>query len=263
MGRRLAKWIRCTRFMLVDCHLCTFGRFETVRRSVTQFLLQDYPDKTLLIFNTAPTPIELDPELESCRVRVINQQTNPDGSAFSSLGQVRSAALDHGKGDAWICWDDDDLFLPYHISESVRHKNDAKTIGWKPLRSLFSNDGGKTFSFAQNAMEASILVDFDFVKKHGFSTTRSGGEHVFGGWLDELKKRNELTIQDVTPSYAYIWGDGLSKTSGNIDHPNNFENHKNASLDFGQGVLSPGQFDEVFPMINRAKEFATAGKAAA
>ena len=85
-----------------------------------------------------------------------------------------------------------------------------------------AGDGGKSFKFAQNAMEASILCDLNFICEHGFSTTKSGGEHVFGGWLDRLKKEDQLTIEDVTPSYAYVWGDGLSKTSGNIDHPDNF-----------------------------------------
>ena len=250
--------------MKVDCHLCTFGRFETVRRSLAQFLAQDYEKKTLLIFNTAPTPITLDPKLHGKGIRVVNQSINPDGTPFSSLGQVRSAALNHAEGDAWICWDDDDLFLPYHIETAVARLQAAGSLAWKPLRSLFSGDGGKSFKFAQNAMEASILCDLNFICEHGFSTSKSGGEHVFGGWLDRLKKEDQLTIEDVTPSYAYVWGDGLSKTSGNIDHPDNFENHKKASQDFGDGSpLSPVPIEDLLPMMQRAKEVALGGKVAA
>ena len=218
------------------------------------FLAQDYPKKSLLIFNTAPTPITIDPDLHGLGIRVVNQSINSDGSPFESLGQVRSAALNHAEGDQWICWDDDDLFLPYHISTAVTRLKQAGTLAWKPLRSLFSGDGGETFKFAQNAMEASILCDLNFVLEHGFSTTKSGGEHVFGGWLDRLKKEDQLTIEDVTPSYGYIWGDGLSKTSGNIDHPNNFENHKNESQDFGDGSpLFPVPLSDLLPMMSRAK----------
>ena len=106
-------------------------------------------------------------------------------------------------------------------------------------------------------MEASILCDLNFVQEHGFSTTKSGGEHVFGGWLDRLKKENQITIEEVTPSYGYIWGDGLSKTSGQIDNPNNFENHKKASQDFGDGSpLLPVPMTDLLPMMSRAKEVA-------
>ena len=118
-------------------------------------------------------------------------------------------------------------------------------------------DGGKSFQFAQNAMEASILVDLEFVKEHGFSTRQSGAEHVQGGWLDMANKLRELTIEEVTPneSYGYVWGDGLSKTSGNIDHPNNFENHKAASRDFGRGIpLEPVELSEIQSMFEAAKE---------
>ena len=238
--------------MKVDCHLCTFGRFETVRKSVAQFLAQDYPDKSLLIFNTAVKEIVLDEELEGRGIRVVNKQTNSDGSPFSSLGQVRQGAISYGEGDAWICWDDDDLFLPYHISQSVLRWLRSRTLGWKPKHSLFSGDGGKTFKFAGNSMEASVLVDLPFVREHGFSTTKSGGEHVFGGWMDKLREQNQLTIEEIRPSYAYVWGDGLSKTSGNIDAPDNFENHKENSQDFGDGPLKPVEYKEIEPMIKRA-----------
>jgi len=246
--------------MLVDCHLCTFGRFQTVRKSVASFLAQDYPHKTLLIFNTAVKEIVLDDELKDRGVRVVNRQTNQDGTPFRSLGEVRRGAMNFGEGDAWICYDDDDLFLPYHISQSVDRYKKAGTLGWKPRHSLFSGDGGKTFKFAGNAMEASILVDLNFVREHGFSTEKSGGEHVFGGWLDKLREQDQLTIEDIRPSYAYVWGDGLSKTSGNIDNPDNFENHKEQSQDFGDGPLSPVEYKEIEPMIDRAAQAALDGK---
>ena len=94
-------------------------------------------------------------------------------------------------------------------------------------------------------MEASILARLDFVKSHGFSTKQSGGEHVQGGWLDKVKG-DEFIIESVRPSYAYVWGDGLHKTSGSIDNPDNFENHMNASQDFGEGKkLEPASLAEL------------------
>ena len=192
-------------------------------------MAQDYPDKSLLIFNTAVKEIVLDDELQDRGIRVVNKQTNSDGSPFSSLGQVRQGAISYGEGDAWICWDDDDLFLPYHISQSLDRWLRSGTLGWKPKHSLFSGNGGETFKFAGNAM-------------------------------DKLREQNQLTIEEIRPSYAYVWGDGLSKTSGNIDAPDNFENHKEQSQDFGDGPLTPVEFKDIEPMIERAAQASLDGK---
>ena len=115
----------------VCCVMCTYGRFETVRQSVGMFLWQDYPVKELVVFNTAPTPIHLDPYLRSfANVRVVNQPLKADGTPYQSLGDVRTASLAHAEGDVYICWDDDDFFLPWHITNGIERK--GSDIAWKP-----------------------------------------------------------------------------------------------------------------------------------
>mgnify|MGYP003649244899 CR=1 FL=1 len=222
------------------------------------FLAQTYENKELVIFNTAETPLVLGESLAfDSRINLVNQATKANGEPFTSLGEVRTAALNHAGGSLFVCWDDDDLFLPHHLSQSVERWKAAGTFAWKPRLSLFSMDGGKTYKLAGNAMEASIIVNLDFIREHGFSTKQSGAEHVQGGWLDVAKSQNQLTIEDVTPleSYGYVWGDGLSKTSGNIDHPNNFENHKLASQDFGAGIpLEPIAMADLDPMFQAARK---------
>tara|TARA_R110000824_G_scaffold96852_6_gene231605 strand:- start:373 stop:1068 length:696 start_codon:yes stop_codon:yes gene_type:complete len=219
---------------------------------MAMFLAQTWKQKELVIFNTAEVPLVLGDFPGSSQVKVVNQTARANGKPFKSLGDVRNAALPHADGDLFVCWDDDDLFLPHHLKQSITAWIRAGTFAWKPQKSFFSNDGGVTFKYAQNAMEASIMVDMAFVREHGFSTSQSGGEHVQGGWLDKALAQGQLTIEEVTPreSYAYVWGDGLSKTSGNIDHPNNFENHKEASQDFGEGVLLvPVDLKELKPLF--------------
>jgi glycosyltransferase involved in cell wall biosynthesis len=241
---------------MVSCVLCTYGRHSTVRKSLAMFLAQTWPHKELVIFNTAETPLVLGHFPGSSQVNLVNQSTKANGDPFTSLGDVRNAALIHADGELFVCWDDDDMFLPHHLEQSVMAWTSAGTMAWKPKKSFFSMDGGQTFKHAQNSMEASILVDMDFVREFGFSTTQSGGEHVQGGWLDKAKQQNQLTVEDVTPreSYGYVWGDGLSKTSGNIDDPNNFENHKAASQDFGDGVpLLPVPLTSLLPLFLAAE----------
>lgn len=222
---------------LVCCVMCTYGRFETVRQSLTMFLAQDYVNKKLVIFNTSDVPLTLDQDLlDEGSIRVINQTAQSDGKPFSCLGDVRNAALEHAEGDLYACWDDDDLFLPWHLSQAVSRYLQADKVAWKPNVSYWSPDGGHSFQgLMGNSMEASFVVSMNHMKKYAFSTNQSGAEHVQGGWLDHA----DYAAESVSPfeSYGYIWGDERSphKTSGNINAEDNFETHKSASVDFGQG----------------------------
>ena len=231
--------------------MCTYGRFEIVKQSLTMFLAQDYPNKQLVIFNTATTPLILDEFLMSHPdSKVVNQTHKSDGTPYKSLGCVRNASLEHAEGDIYICWDDDDLFMPWHITQAMSHWSKAPVVAWKPDVSYWSQDGGKSFlGLMGNSMEASFVVGMKHMKQYGFSTGRSGAEHVDGGWLD----KTDALIENVSPfeSYGYIWGDKRAghKTSGHIGDGNNFENHKNASDDFGNeplSICSVHMFDKFF-----------------
>jgi len=220
--------------------MCTYGRFQVIRDSITMFLVQDYKNKHLVIFNTADTPLVPDEFLRNhSDITIINQSRQENGDPFSCLGDVRNAALKHAEGDIYICWDDDDLFLPWHISQGVEHLLKCGKVAWKPDVSYWSIDGGKTFKgMMGNSMEASFLVGMAHIKSLGFSTKRSGAEHVDGGWLD----KTDFIAESISPfeSYGYVWGDERAphKTSGHIGEEENFENHKKGSQDFGEGPLS-------------------------
>ena len=243
--------------MKVSSVLCTHGRFDCVQRSIGMWISQDYKkEKELVLFNTAPTPLLLSDELSEYDIKNIHAPTNSSGDPFSSLGEVRQEALFHATGFLYACWDDDDLFLPFHLSQAVAKFQENDCVAWKPEHSLFSQDGGNTFKLAGNAMEASIIARMDFVKEHGFSTKQSGGEHVQGGWLDIAREKKVFIVENVRPSYAYVWGDGLHKTSGSIDHPNNFENHQNASLDYGEGKkIIPATLEELKERFAKAYDW--------
>ena len=233
--------------------MCTYGRFDIVRQSITMFLAQDYEHKKLVIFNTAERPLVLSPGLSSRGdITVVNQNKKADGTDFTCLGDVRNASLDHAEGDLYICWDDDDLFMPWHISQCVKWyaNTERDVLAWKPDVSYVSVNGGTSFKGVMgNSMEASFVVEMQNLKRIGFSTDRSGAEHVDGGWLSETKTADH----DISPfeSYGYVWGDERAphKTSGHINDDNNFETHKDRSADFGDKPLEPKPltiFDKFF-----------------
>jgi hypothetical protein len=205
-------------------------------------LNQDYDDAELIIFNTAIHPLSLDASLVGRKIRIVNQcRDTLTGAPYSSLGMIRRDAAAYAMGDVYVCWDDDDLYLPWHLSQGIANLRLCGRGGWMPAQSYFSNDGGKTYRRARNSFEASVLVRAEHLFKYGFDTTKSGAEHLT--WRAAMVADGQLSEQDeVTPfeSYAYVWGDPGHKISGEIDRPDNFERHQARSTDFGGGAeLTP------------------------
>lgn len=217
--------------MKVSCVCCTYGRFTVVERSIACWINQTYKNKELLIFNTAETPLTLDKSLKNKNISIVNSNKK-----YHSLGEVRQQALVCASGDVYICWDDDDLFLPWHIERGIKRMEKLETPAWMPKFSYFSFDGGKKYSKEQNSMEASVLVKMDVIRRFGFSHT-SGLEHL--PWRERIESDKLLVIEDVEPSYAYVWGDksALHKTSGHVDDPNAFNSHMKNTTDFGNRPL--------------------------
>jgi hypothetical protein len=234
--------------MKVSCVCCTYGRFGFVRRSLACWLNQDYADAELIVFNTAEEPLVLDDALHARGVRLINQSRDTvDGLPYASLGAVRRDALAHAHGDVYVCWDDDDLYLPWHLSQGMAHLERCGRGAWMPAQSYFSNDGGRTYQLARNAFEASVLVRIEHLHRYGFDVGKSGAEHLT--WRMTMVAEGELSEHDeVTPfeSYAYVWGEPGHKLSGEIDRPDNFDRHRAQSTDFGGGeTLRPESQDKL------------------
>ena len=222
----------------VSCIMCTYGRFSCVQRSLSMFLDQTYKNKELIIFNTALKSLELSNELKNKNIKIINQSiSNETNKPYVNIGQIRRDSLKYMNGDIYICWDDDDYYLPHHIEQGIKHLNKCKLLAWKPKKSYFTYDGGKTFELTSNNMEASILVKKEVFNIVNFNNG-TGNEH--NNWLTYLRDNNQIfENENVTPneSYVYVWGDGQHKQSGDIKNPNNFENHKKLSVDFGNEPL--------------------------
>lgn len=221
----------------ISCVMCTYGRFNIVQRSLSFFMDQDYPNKELIIFNTAPTPLVLDNTLMNKNIKIINNSISYETKLpYTNIGDIRKDALTHATGNIYSCWDDDDFFMPYHLTQSIKYLIKTKKKAWKPKFSWWSQDGGQTFERMGNHLEASVLVYIDQV----FFLKKTGDEHL--GWFKNLLSIGQLDeSMDVAPfeSYCYVWGDELAmhKQSGDINNPNNFENHKRESTDFGTAPL--------------------------
>ena len=244
---------------LVSCIMCTYGRFSEVERSLTFFLNQDYQNKELIIFNTADKPFELSNELKNKGIQIVNQKICTEtNQPYTNIGQIRRDSIKHMNGDIYVCWDDDDIFLPHHISQGVKKLIECGKLAWKSKYSFFTGNAGDSFDMVENNMEASVLM-WKKVFEHATFKDGNGDEHA--PWLAYVRKNNQFVERDlITPneSYVYYWGDGLHKQSGDIGNPNNFENHKSQSTDFGNRPLNTTNisqyYNPVFKYIEQLKQ---------
>lgn len=224
--------------MKVCALTCTCGRHTCIERSIRLFLDQDYDDCIQLVFQNSPVTQQLIPGLEN--IILINQSIDSNtGESFKNLGDIYNNALKHIPDDVDIVtmWDDDDLFLPNHISEGVKGLIRSGKTAYKPYNSYYRS-GGST-SLVHNTLEPSIFVWAAHIKKYGF-TSATHDQHM--GWLDPLIKNKDIHVDPKgVPTLIYMWGEAFPvfKTSGNPSNPDNFKNYRKSSADHGDRVITP------------------------
>lgn len=184
--------------MLISCLMATHGRHARVREALGCFLAQDDPACELVILNNHPVPLICDQP----RVRVHNEPGYP------TLGHCRNRLLELARGEFVRTWDDDDLYLPWTLSQG--RARIGGHAAWKPARSWFAH-GPHRFTLEGNAMEASILYRADAVRAVGYRES-GGDEH--GDLLGQVP-----AVEDevgVWASYCYRWACGEWHISGSL-----------------------------------------------
>jgi len=196
--------------MKVSCLTATYGRYSVLTEAVSCFLQQDYENKELVILNNHP--VELICSLP--QVTIYNEPIYP------TLGDCRNRLLDLAKGDLVRTWDDDDLYLPWAISQGVANIGDAPA--WKPLRSWGWRVDRDQMYLGGNKYEAAWTTKTDIAKKYGYISNSGGNEH--NSLEIGLRKEGGISKTDMGASgasYIYRWGSGLCRISGSLDKTKN------------------------------------------
>lgn len=220
----------------VSAVMCTYGRFTCVERALNCFLSQSYTNKELIIYNTDEfSPYtDLDCKFTPNGVFFINSNIDTiTKQAYTNVGAIRRDALNFATGDYVVTWDDDDIFLPHFIEQAIDRMADTGLPSFKPEMSFFYS--GNNLRLVRNTLEASIVADIKKVREYGY-LLETGKEGL--GWYTKMRDNKELDEHDkfYVPAYCFNWNDGQEmkaphKQSGDIDNPDNFENHKKSSQD--------------------------------
>jgi hypothetical protein len=188
----------------IDCLMGTYGRHSLACEALACFLSQtEISSAGLLIYNQHPVPLHVDHP----RVRVVNEAP-PAGS----LRYVRKRMLDLADPSAEFIhwWDDDDLYLPWHLRDCLDHV--GSNVAWKPRSSWFSV-ANVTYSRVANMFEGSWLFRADYLKAAPLNTHLDYTDHpVFRQALEA----GMLATTDLggRTSYVYRWGTGTEHLSG-------------------------------------------------
>jgi len=222
----------------VSAVMCTYGRFECVQRAVNCFLYQTYQNKELIIYNTdADNPYTDFCKLAPYGILIINcgvdMQTK---EPYTNVGAIRRDALLFAGGDYVVTWDDDDVWMPWFMEQAIDRILETKLPSFKPQQSFFYSGN---LRLVMNTLEASVVADINKIREYGY-LMETGKEGL--GWYTKMRDNKELNEHDryYIPSYCFNWHDGAEmkaghKQSGDINNPNNFSNHKDASKDYVNG----------------------------
>jgi glycosyltransferase involved in cell wall biosynthesis len=112
---------------LVSCVMPTYGRPAYVNESVEMFLLQDYPNKELIIFNDC---VGQNFTGEYPNVRIVNWAPR-----FITLGEKRNSCISMADGSLIAIWDDDDVYPPWRLSYCVSEMERLGIQFYRPAES--------------------------------------------------------------------------------------------------------------------------------
>lgn len=158
---------------LVSCLTATFNRPILLGESIKCFLDQDYDNKELIVLNDQEG-VHLTMEFCPSNIRIINHPQR-----FSSLGEKRNYLKKLGHGKYFLTWDDDDLYVPFRISESVYFmKAYPEPDIIKPKDAFISIDN-ITYKVATNRFHSQAVIRKSYMDKTKYPLISIGEDKVF------------------------------------------------------------------------------------
>jgi hypothetical protein len=191
--------------MKIDCLMGTYGRYSMACEALASFLQQTVMSQaTLLVYNQHPVPLTCDHP----RVRVINEDP-PAGS----LRFIRRRMLDLADSSADLIhfWDDDDLYLPWHLEGCLKHVGDH--VAWKPKSSWIWDGSQDSFSRLSNRFEGSWVFRADFLQRAPIDTHPTYTDHPVYLQVEDAGSLGTHELGGAT-SYIYRWANGAQHLSG-------------------------------------------------
>ena len=235
----------------VTCLCPTYGRFSRLREALACFLAQDYPSRRLLILNDAPEPIRLTADSSPPASHFPPVAVSNEAAAFANLGLKRQALLEAAWTPLVAHWDDDDLYLPHHLSRSVRALL-ARGAGCVKSRGAWYILGDRVRGIHHNVFEGSMVFRRrEALEFGGYPPKHSGQAKALMQRFDAVGGLYKIPDTEGAPSYVYHWGQGIGHISAYKNRPESLRRFTEANTDFGDGSpLTPGDLRPYWDAID-------------
>jgi len=188
---------------LVTCLCCTFGRPVLLGEAIKCFMDQDYSNKELIVLNDQEG-VEL--FMENCppNVKIINHPKR-----FNSLGEKRNYIKTLGNGDFFAIWDDDDLYTPWRISDSVRLMQEFPYYDIIKAQNAFMSVDNKDYKVVSNVFHSQAIITKKYVTQTQYPLISIGED-------TEFERGAKIGSGVMFPNFHYIyrWGLGVHHVSG-------------------------------------------------
>lgn len=210
--------------MRILCLCPTYGRPRLLANAIACFEAQDYQDATLLVLDDLG---QIEPQRRE-RWEVLSTPTR-----YPSLPAKYNALLQYwsqrGKDyDAVAVWDDDDIYLPWHLSAIAAALADAApsakpSVVWSMYRAPGAEGDGPWRENAAGRFHGSLAISWSRLDS-------------LGGWIQT--RRADFDQQQIaacrpavdtlehspqgSPSYVFRWGStGVPHCQGLMSSPHN------------------------------------------
>jgi len=158
----------------------------------------------------------------------------------ANLGAKRQALLEAARTPLVAHWDDDDLYLPWHLTRSVtalleRQAGCVKSAGaWFLVgpRAALQNRG-----VHHNVFEGSMVFRRDeALDLGGYPAIHSGQAKALMGRFARAGRLYKIADDEAGGvSYVYRWGGGVGHVSGIGNRPDTLARFQARNRDFGRG----------------------------
>jgi len=199
---------------VVTCLCPTFGRFESLRDAVACFLLQDYPEKRLLICDDSKVP----PATNGSYWIGLSIEYWWRMGQYETLGHKRQGLLEAAQTPLVAHWDDDDLYLPWHLSMLVEALQASGKACVKPGAGWFGKGPRTGWKNSQhphhNVFEGQMLFDRKAaLDLGGYPPLDSGQAKALLVKFARAGQLHKWNPPDAEVSYVYRWADGADHVS--------------------------------------------------
>ena len=227
-----------SRLPAVTCLCPTYGRFERLRDALACFLLQDHPRRRLLILNDGPALMlfgnRTRANIKGAHIGILNRPER-----MPTLGHKRQLLLKQADTRLVAHWDDDDLYLPWHLGQCVRALSSGEQVACvKPDAAWWAVGPRGDFTVRgvrHNVFEGQMVFQRRRALELGGYPPKVSGQAK--ALLEAFQCAGEYRTFAPSPglSYVYRWGDEVHHISGGGDSVHSHRAFGRGNRDFGDG----------------------------